>query len=213
MLKTFALIVRRPDIDRDEFRRHYEEIHSPLALPHLEGLVRYVKYHLVDEIHGEAGFDVISGFWYRDAAAAAHTLHVIEAPEGEAIRQDERSFMDTEKNSFFAVEEAARHGDDGDDEGALHDFLMLRAPDADAERFLADFDAAAGTGMEHAPFALGHRVLGNRERNAFDRVVQSTHGDSDETRARCDAYVADGATVLAVRTRVHETPTPWTLSD
>ena len=62
MIRTLSLIKRRPDIERAAFREHYETVHAPLALPHMEGLVRYVRYHLEDELLGDVGFDVVSAF-------------------------------------------------------------------------------------------------------------------------------------------------------
>ena len=45
MIRTLSLIKRRPDITRDAFREHYETVHAPLALPFMDGLERYVRYH------------------------------------------------------------------------------------------------------------------------------------------------------------------------
>jgi len=35
MVKTIALIKRKPGLSREEFIRHYEEVHAPLALKHV----------------------------------------------------------------------------------------------------------------------------------------------------------------------------------
>ena len=215
-LKTFALIVRRPDIDREEFRRHYEEIHSPLALPLLEGLVRYVKYHLTEEVHGEAGFDVLSGFWYWSADAAMATVGRVEAPEGEAIRADELTFMDKERNTFFAVVEEPRIGSDEGGEGAEHSFVLVKAPEGEARGYLRSFDERAWPGLVGAfatpDFALHHRVLGAGEPSAYDLVTQVRSKEPPDSAALATwaaAEEARGARVVAVRTRQFETETPW----
>jgi hypothetical protein len=94
-MKTLALIARRRDIDRAEFRDHYEEIHAPLAVRTLlEGTTRYVRHHLREELFGRPAFDVVTGFWYRDAAAAIEIMRRTETPVGDAIRRDELTFMD-----------------------------------------------------------------------------------------------------------------------
>ena len=113
-MKTLALIVRRPDHSREAFRKHYEEIHSPLAMRTImEGTTRYVKHHLRDELYGAPDFDVVSAFEYRDGEAAAALFARSEGPEGARIRADELSFMDKPRNSFFVVTEQVErdHGD------------------------------------------------------------------------------------------------------
>ena len=110
-MKTLALIVRRADHSREAFRKHYEEIHSPLAMQTvMQGTSRYVKYHLREEIHGAAAFDVISAFVYRDPTAAAALFARVQGPEGERIRADEQTFMDTARNRSSSVTEEFERG-------------------------------------------------------------------------------------------------------
>jgi len=211
VLKTLAMIVRRSDFDRDAFRRHYEEVHSPLALPLLEGLVRYVKYHVVDELHGRAGFDVISAFWYASGEAAAATVRRVESADGEAIRRDELSFMDKQANRFVVVEERClAEGAEGG-EGTEHVFVLVKAQAAEAVAALDDLDARLLGGPFGEPaFALQHVALG--ESGAFDRVTQLRLEKPLDRAALGDwaaAEEAGGSRVLVLRTRLYETPTPW----
>ena len=218
MLKTFALIVRRADVSRDEFRRHYEETHSPLALPLLEGLVRYVKYHLVADLHGKADFDVISGFWYVDGEAAAKTVSRVAAPEGEAIRRDEQTFMDTDRNTFFPVTEHPRvTGHEGVAE-SLQSFVFVKGPGDSPERFLEGFEKNALPALADVfgkpPFVLHHRVLGAGPGTDHDGIVQiAGEPDADALARWAGGLEADGARVLAVSTRLYETETPWEYPD
>ena len=221
MLKTFAMIVRRPDVDRDAFRKHYEEIHSPLALPLLEGLVRYVKYHVTDELHGEAGFDVISSFWYTSAAAAGATVARVEGPEGEAIRADEQTFMDKAKNTFVVVAEQTPESERGPEgaEGSEQCFVLVKAGANDREPSLDAFDARAWGGLEEAfggaAYASPHRVLGDAS-TPYDRVMQLRPAAPFEPASvvRWAAHEAShGTRVVAVRTRLYETETPWFFED
>src|SRR5262245_64437837 len=111
-MKTLALIARRPDTSRDSFRDHYEDVHAPLAVRTLlEGTTRYVRNHLREELFGRPGFDVVTAFWYRDAAAAISVMKRTESPAGEPILRDELTFMDKPANTFFAVAEHAMRGD------------------------------------------------------------------------------------------------------
>ena len=138
MIKTFALIVRRPDHTRKAFREHYEEIHAPTALPLTHGLARYVRYHLEEELHGTPIFDVITAFWYPSAKEAAATIASIDSPEGEAVRADELTFMDKERNVILPVTPEQRRGGDEGDEPV---FVLVRAPRDGREAWLADYDA------------------------------------------------------------------------
>ena len=106
MIRVLAFIRRRVDISRDAFRSHYEEIHVPTALPSLGGIVRYERQHIREEIFGAPGFDCMTSFDYRDAAAVRAAFERIEGPQGDAIRRDELRFMDKPANFFFAVEAA-----------------------------------------------------------------------------------------------------------
>ena len=130
MIRTLSLIKRRPDITRDAFREHYETVHAPLALPYMDGLVRYVRYHLEAELFGAVGFDVVSAFWYRDAESTAKMMDVLASEAGKPILEDELTFMDKPANTFFPVSErwlvpeSAAEG--AASEGDLHDWILVR---------------------------------------------------------------------------------------
>lgn len=104
MIKTVAFIARRPDVEPEAFRDHYERVHAPLALPHLAGIVRYARNHVVAPIAGEAPeFACATEFWWRDGRAITALLARLETEAGAEIRRDEDTFMDRARNSFFAV--------------------------------------------------------------------------------------------------------------
>src|SRR2546427_6596213 len=140
-LKTLALIARRRDLGRGEFRDHYEQVHAPLAVRTLlEGTTRYVRHHLREELYGRPGFDVVTAFWYRDAAAAAEIMRRTETPAGEAIRRDELTFMDKPANTFFAVTERVVLGAE-DRAAALSAIALVRRPAGDdAARFVESYE-------------------------------------------------------------------------
>lgn len=107
MFNNLALIVRRPDIDRREFRDHYEDIHAPLALPFMTGLRRYLRNHIEVALDGvEPPFDVLSQFAYESVEKAALMLDVLQSEAGKVILADEATFMNQAKNSFFAIGDA-----------------------------------------------------------------------------------------------------------
>ncbi len=105
-LKVIALLARRPDISRAEFRSHYEEQHVPLAREVFEGWPGYVRNH-IDRVYppGDLDFDVVTLFWYRDEAQFRDTVTLLNGPQGAVIREDERRFMGKETNRYYTVRE------------------------------------------------------------------------------------------------------------
>ena len=104
MIRTLAPIARRPDLSREAFRRHYEQVHVPLALPLLAGIAHYVRNHVIASLSGpEPGFDVLSEFGYGDPVALERVVSDLASERGDPIRRDEARFMDRDRNSFFLI--------------------------------------------------------------------------------------------------------------
>jgi uncharacterized protein (TIGR02118 family) len=216
-MKTLALIARRPDTSRDSFREHYEDVHAPLAVRTiLDGTTRYVRHHLREELHGHPAFDVVSAFWYRDAAAAIGVQRRLSTPEGEAILRDELTFMDKPANAFFPVTEHLVHGAE-DRAAALRLVALVRRPAGDdAARFVAAYEA------QHVPRLLGAArapawCLQNRALRAgpgdpaFDAVTQ-LHAAADAGLAGwARQLAATGAMVVLATASEHESALPWML--
>jgi len=129
VIRTLALIVRKPGVTRAEFRDHYETIHAPLALPHMQGLTHYLRNHVTETLGGaEPSFDVMTEFGYARPEDVEHILGVLQSPEGEAIRRDELTFMDTARNTFFAVGEPSLvRGSQAVPEGAVKVAALAKA--------------------------------------------------------------------------------------
>jgi EthD domain len=215
-MKTLALIARRPDLSRREFRDHYEEIHAPLAVRTLlEGTTRYVRHHLREELFGRPAFDVVTAFWYRDAPAAVEIMRRTATAAGEPIRRDELTFMDKPANTFFAVDERVVCGAE-DRSAALAAIALVRRPAGeDAERFAAAYEkdevprllAAA-----RAPaWCLHHRALRSGPAEpAFDAVTQ-LHAAADAGLAQwAEELATTGATVVLATVTEHESALPFT---
>ena len=146
MIKTLALIKRLPGSSRDAFREHYETVHVPLALPLLDGLERYVRYHVHANRFGDFAFDVLTAFWYRDRAATDSVFSRLASAEGEAILADELTFMDKPNNHFFEVRPAGGLESKGTAvPGGVKAVLMARAPAGIAR---PDFLASHGRSLE-----------------------------------------------------------------
>jgi hypothetical protein len=214
-MKTLALIARRTDLSRAEFRDHYEDVHAPLAVRTLlEGTTRYVRNHLREELFGRPAFDVVSGFWYRDAAAAVEILKRTETPVGEAIRQDELTFMDKPANTFFAVEERVVRGAEDRSAPFAAIALVRRPAGEDAARFLAAYEKEEVPRLLDATRApawcLQNRALrfGPHE-PAFDAATQ-LHAAGDAGIAQwAKELAATRASVVVVTVSEHESKLPW----
>ncbi len=209
-MKNLAFIVRRPDHTRDAFREHYEDIHAPLAMETvMEGTIRYVRHHIRDVLHGDADFDVITAFEYRDVASAVALGERLQTAQGERILADERTFMDRDRNTFFPVAEKPVMGAE-DREAGLSVAVCVKASPASAgwlDNYEANqiprlLDAVSGAAWCVQNCALGPET-------AFDAVTQ-LHATEDAGLAEWAAAVeATGARVVVVSVSEHETDTPW----
>ncbi|MCH2172632.1 EthD domain-containing protein [Myxococcota bacterium] len=110
MIKTIALIARRPDLAQSSFRNHYESQHVSLAVPLLPSLKKYVRNHRLDGDLGPGIFDCMTEFWYPDPAELSSVVARLDGPEGHEIRADELRFMDKARNTFFLADEALIEG-------------------------------------------------------------------------------------------------------
>lgn len=231
MLKTISLISRKPDLPRAAFREHYETVHAPLALPHMTGLMRYVRYHVEEEWVGEFESDVLSAFWYRDAESAGEMMKTLAGEAGKPILADELTFMDKPKNTFFPVSE--RHLDLGksggpkkpNDEAEESVFVALRNPKGESR-----YDSSSRLVLEHWPKLasacgpLGFALLrdtfpiegtGDSESDdglRYNAVLQLNAAGGEGLREDLDRWsaglVSTGYKVAVVMTRRFETALP-----
>lgn len=113
MFKTLTLLKRRPDIDRPEFIRRYEQGHALLGARLLKGrATRYVRRYLVPVPNPDTGaveepdHDVAMEIWFKDRAAWEATIAYLSAPEVMAeIAADEETLFDRTRSRFFLLEE------------------------------------------------------------------------------------------------------------
>jgi uncharacterized protein (TIGR02118 family) len=207
MIKTLAFIKRRPGSDRDAFRDHYETVHVPLALPLLEGLLRYVRYHVHSNRVGDFAFDVMTAFSYRDKAATDGVFARLASSEGKPILDDELIFMDRPANRFFAISERSwQPGEEGDE----HLFVLVARPEG-----MSRFDASSNLVNDHWPRLLGlvedpHFALlrdffpMQGEEVIFDSVMQIGGSSFAGLEGWSKSLENDGFRVCAVETRRFE---------
>jgi uncharacterized protein (TIGR02118 family) len=153
MDKVVFLFGRKDGLSPEEFRRHYLEVHAPLALRSMRGLHRYVvnlpdldsdaPFDAVTEltVDSAAGlFDPARAFVDDDAAAAVLADHATFLAEMHAYRVDERVVIDYERT----WPEGERSP------GVKYMSLMRRAPGLSREEMDAYWRD------HHTPIALEH---------------------------------------------------------
>jgi hypothetical protein len=189
-------------------------VHAPLAVRTLlEGTTRYIRNHLREELFGRPVFDVVSAFWYRDAAAAAGVLRRTATPAGEAIARDELTFMNKPVNTFFAVSEHPVRGAEADPAAFAAIALVRRPAGEDVAAFHADFEAKQVPALLDAAsgstWCLHHRALRNGPAEpAFDAVTQ-VHAARDAGLVDwAGRLTASGAGVVLVTVTEHESVMP-----
>ena len=94
MIKRISLMTKQPQASREEFARHWIDVHAPLAAA-LPGLRRYVQHHIVreqprnDRPTLETQVDGIAEMWFDDEAAMARAN---ASPEQAALSADSALF-------------------------------------------------------------------------------------------------------------------------
>jgi len=105
MIKRISLLTRRPELSHEEFVRHWEEVHGPLALA-VPGIRRYVQSHIREESRRadipatDIEIDGIAELWYDSVEAMAESS---ATPEAQALYADGAKIIGEIKT--FVVEE------------------------------------------------------------------------------------------------------------
>ena len=105
MIKTISILTRKPEISREEFVRHWTQVHAPLA-HRVPGVRRYVLSLLGQEPRRadiptqEIEADGIAELWY-DSIEAWRAAYA--SPEGKALHADGATFIGRIKT--FVTEE------------------------------------------------------------------------------------------------------------
>ena len=125
--KALALMPRRPDLTREQFRRYYESRHTPLALRYFR-FRKYVRNHLLTA--PDIGFDCVSEFWPR---RMDETFALMQTSVGERMREDERQFTDQPRIVSGLCEEVHLAGEPrADDETGTRKLALLLRTALDA---------------------------------------------------------------------------------
>ncbi len=105
MIKRISLLTRKAGMTRDQFTRHWLEVHAPLARP-VPSLTRYVQSHIVEEFRGPdiptspVEVDGIAELWFESRESMEGAL---ASPEMKELHADGALFIGSDKT--FVVEE------------------------------------------------------------------------------------------------------------
>jgi uncharacterized protein (TIGR02118 family) len=102
MIKFMVVLYRRPDSTPDQFRRHLQEIHGPLA-QNLPGLRKYVQ-NLVCSDHKRKppGWDAVVELYFDDWSSMEAAW---ASSQGAASDADLPVFADLTRTTWSAVDE------------------------------------------------------------------------------------------------------------
>ena len=104
MLKFMVVVYRRPDLTREQFRRHFEHVHGRLAM-NLPGLRKYVQNYVSADPNRESpGWDAIVELYFDNWAAMEAAW---ASPQGAASDADLPAFADMTRTTWSVVEEVA----------------------------------------------------------------------------------------------------------
>ena len=111
MITIHALLVRRADLTRAQFRAYYDERHRALfervTPPEVRaGITRYVQHHACERTSAadESPWDCITEMGFGDAAALRAWGLWYDSPAGAVLREDERNFMDNDQRRIVLTE-------------------------------------------------------------------------------------------------------------
>lgn len=132
MIKSIAMIRRKPGTTHEEFRDHYENVHAPLGQRHF-AFARYVRnYPLRVPGLPEPPYDAIVEFWFKDRKHLEQARAFNASVDARILREDEARFMDTSQTVAYVVEEG----------GDLLDVPETLAAERDIQRALFELARA-----------------------------------------------------------------------
>ena len=102
MLKFMVVVYRRPELTHEQFRRHMQEIHGPLAR-NLPDLRKYVQNFVCDDPKRQSpGWDAIVELYFDDFLSMEAAW---ASPQGAASDADLAEFADLTRTTWSVVEE------------------------------------------------------------------------------------------------------------
>ncbi len=101
MIKFVGVVWRKPGLSREDFLHHWQTNHAEVVKK-LPGLRKYVQGPAVTRAGREPVIDGIAELWFDDVEALRKAWR---SPEGQAVREDEKRFIDLERSYAFWAED------------------------------------------------------------------------------------------------------------
>jgi len=213
MLKIIALIPRRADLTRADFRNYYETRHTPLALQYFRTFGKYLRNHLAPDAPADLPFDVMSEFWFKDAAGPLAAQAFLASPAGAIIREDEERFMKRSGILSIVVDEHLLAGPPRVVESDVvpkQAFFIRRRDDADPAQFISDvrqYVAPAAPSAHRVTLDLPKTGDGSAPRNPVVDAVVSVWPKRAGAGLRLGPKPGTFASCIEAWVDAHETPT------
>ena len=102
MTKFMAILIKKPGMSSEEFRRYWKETHGPIAAK-MPGLRKYVQDHSLSDTSGNApAFDGVAELWFDSPEAMQASW---ASPAGQATIADVPNFLDPQATRMLVVDE------------------------------------------------------------------------------------------------------------
>ena len=106
MVKLMGMLKRKDDITPEEYYRYWHDVHAPLVLKMVPGIIKYIQNHAVRlSSGGEPQFDGVAEVWFEDLVTWRKFSDLYLSEAGKPIRDDEDNFLNRKKMVFLVVEE------------------------------------------------------------------------------------------------------------
>jgi hypothetical protein len=136
MIHTIAHIFRRPDLEPEQFRAHYETHHTRLARRTLPEFSHYRRNHVLESTDEAQCPDSFSEFAYENEDRVQMTRAILGDSRGRELLADELKFMDKVRNRIYPVLPVPEVVDSTCEHKCV---LLLRGAAADAVHWLANW--------------------------------------------------------------------------
>jgi len=105
MIKTLGILKRKEGVTREQFLKHWKEVHAPLFLSkNIPGVRRYVQNHAVSGV--DNSIDGIAEIWWDDLKSAeAFKQWLLSSAEGKDLFEDLKFMVDIEDHVVLHAEE------------------------------------------------------------------------------------------------------------
>ncbi len=107
MVKSFAIIRRKPGLTLEEFLHYWKEKHGPLAAKEIPGLKKYVQNHPIKVPGSDIRIEIdgIAELWWENLEAFQNYLAWRKTEKANVLKEDERKFFDADTWQRFFAEE------------------------------------------------------------------------------------------------------------